>query len=494
MKPWFYDPAEVAAVDALVARLVEDGREPTSDELNLLSKTRAIDIGMFGRMLADAHSFDTDAAVQVAHAFTVHAAQVEEDYYTAMDDATDDRLDFFAAADGLSGERTRDDAGASHLDTAEFGAGTFYLYVCVDAASLVRNVGSADLARSAIQTLAEAAATVAPAASRTATPRAPTLATSWPRQATANRARSCLPSLSPSRAATRSPPPSRRSPRLVAGWTAPTTAATAWPPKPWMSTRAKARSARSSTSSPPTSPRLPMPNPFLLLTLAGPMAAWGDVAVGESRPAYARPSKSGVFGLVAAALGLARDDENGHRALRQGTGFAVWPTVPGHLLLDYHTAQAPTGKAGRGLSTRRAELAHPTLNTTLSTRAYRTDARAVVALWTRADVGWSLGDIQEALRTPAYPLYLGRRACPPSEPLDPRIVHTESLPDAFAAYQASSVGYTATRPPARVAFSDPGAPGLPSDLDAVTRRDDPIHRGRRAFADRLEVRFDVPRQ
>ena len=158
----FYDPAEVAAVDSLVATLAKDDREPTPDELNLLSKTRAVDIGMFGRMLADAHSFDTDAAVQVAHAFTVHAAQVEEDYYTAMDDATDDRLDFFAAADGLSSDRTRDDAGASHLDTAEFGAGTFYLYVCVDAASLARNVGGADLARTAVRTLTEAAATVAP--------------------------------------------------------------------------------------------------------------------------------------------------------------------------------------------------------------------------------------------------------------------------------------------------------------------------------------------
>ena len=236
-----------------------------------------------------------------------------------------------------------------------------------------------------------------------------------------------------------------------------------------------------------------MPSPFLLLTLAGPMAAWGDVAVGESRPAYSRPSKSGVLGLIAAALGLARDDDAGHHALREGTGFAVWPTAPGRLLLDYHTAQVPTGTAGRGLPTRRDELAHPAVNTTLSTRAYRTDARAVVALWTRPDARWSLSEIQDALRTPVYPLYLGRRACPPSEPLDPQVLSAESPADAFAAYEASRVAQT-DDPSARAAFSDPDAPGLPDSLDTTTRRDDPVHRGRRAFADRREVRFDVPRR
>lgn len=159
----FYDPAEIEAVDTLVATLAAEKREPTADELGLLSRTRAVDIGMFGRMLADSPGRNTEAAVQVAHAFTVHEAQVEEDYYTAMDDASDDRLDFFAAADTLSRARTRDDAGAAHLDTNEFGAGLFYLYVCIDAASLVDNLGGdTDLARLAARTLTEAAATVAP--------------------------------------------------------------------------------------------------------------------------------------------------------------------------------------------------------------------------------------------------------------------------------------------------------------------------------------------
>lgn len=158
----FYDPDEIQRVDALVATLIEEDREPTDDETNLLSKTRAVDIGMFGRMLADSSRFNTDAAVQVAHAITVHEVKVEDDFYSAMDDASDQRLDFFSAADHLGRERLREHAGAGHIDTSEFGAGVFYLYICIDAVGLANNLGDAELARAAARVLTEAAATVAP--------------------------------------------------------------------------------------------------------------------------------------------------------------------------------------------------------------------------------------------------------------------------------------------------------------------------------------------
>src|SRR5690606_26157733 len=72
------------------------------------------------------------------------------------------RLDFFAAADALSKTRERTDAGAAHIDENEFGAGVFYLYLCVNAAQLADTLGDADLARKALRALVEAAATVAP--------------------------------------------------------------------------------------------------------------------------------------------------------------------------------------------------------------------------------------------------------------------------------------------------------------------------------------------
>ena len=85
----------------------------------------AVDIAMFGRMLADNPDFNRDAAVQVAHAFTTNAVEIEDDYYTAVDDL-----------------KTKDeDAGAGFVGEAGFGAGVYYLYVCVDRELLVKNLG-----------------------------------------------------------------------------------------------------------------------------------------------------------------------------------------------------------------------------------------------------------------------------------------------------------------------------------------------------------------
>ena len=107
----------------------------------------AVDIAMFGRMLADDPEFNREAAVQVAHAITTHRAVVEDDYYTAVDDL----------------KRPSEDAGAGFVGEAGFGAGLFYLYACVNRDLLVRNLGGdEDLARAGIAALVEAAATVAP--------------------------------------------------------------------------------------------------------------------------------------------------------------------------------------------------------------------------------------------------------------------------------------------------------------------------------------------
>jgi CRISPR system Cascade subunit CasC len=107
----------------------------------------AADIAMFGRMLADNPEFNREAAVQVAHAITTHRVAVEDDYYTAVDDL----------------KTPAEDAGAGFLGEAGFGAGVFYLYICIDQALLRHNLGgNAALAATATRALVEAAATVAP--------------------------------------------------------------------------------------------------------------------------------------------------------------------------------------------------------------------------------------------------------------------------------------------------------------------------------------------
>ena len=106
---------------------------------------------MFGRMLADTPDFNREAAVAVAHAFTTHRVVVEDDYYTAVDDL----------------KRASEDAGAGFVGEAGFGAGVFYLYICVDRDLLLRNLGGdTELAATAIAALVEAAAKVGPSGKR----------------------------------------------------------------------------------------------------------------------------------------------------------------------------------------------------------------------------------------------------------------------------------------------------------------------------------------
>ncbi len=117
--------------------------------LVLTRKPRAADIAMFGRMLADNPSYNVEAAVQVAHAFTTHRVAVEDDYYTAVDD--------------LKAEREEADRGAGFIGVQEFGSGLFYLYICIDTGLLVDNLaGDRALAADAVEALVTTAATVSP--------------------------------------------------------------------------------------------------------------------------------------------------------------------------------------------------------------------------------------------------------------------------------------------------------------------------------------------
>ena len=114
-------------------------------EALLVKESTAVDIALFGRMLAAVPAFNFEAAVQVAHAVTVHKAAVEDDYFSAVDDLN------------------RDDKGAGHIGERGFGAGLFYQYVCVDRELLDKNLGGdTALAKRALGALLHAMTKVAP--------------------------------------------------------------------------------------------------------------------------------------------------------------------------------------------------------------------------------------------------------------------------------------------------------------------------------------------
>lgn len=75
-------PDEWDAVMTLADTLAVEGREPADDELNLLrADAKAVDIALFGRMLASSPAFNIEAAVQVAHAFTVNPVKIDDDFF-----------------------------------------------------------------------------------------------------------------------------------------------------------------------------------------------------------------------------------------------------------------------------------------------------------------------------------------------------------------------------------------------------------------------------
>ncbi len=145
----FISPQERDAALALADRLLAgEAVAPQAEDLLRRSDT-AVDLAMFGRMLAADPDYNREAAVQVAHAFTTHAVPIEDDFYTAVDDL----------------KKPSEDAGAGFVGEAGFGSGVFYLYICIDRALLLRNLGGSDnaaLAATAIAALVEACATVSP--------------------------------------------------------------------------------------------------------------------------------------------------------------------------------------------------------------------------------------------------------------------------------------------------------------------------------------------
>jgi CRISPR system Cascade subunit CasD len=135
----------------------------------------------------------------------------------------------------------------------------------------------------------------------------------------------------------------------------------------------------------------------LLLQLAGPMQSWGFRSRFDNRDTGLEPTRSGVIGLLCAAQGRGRDtDLREFERLRMG----VRVDAPGHVAFDYHTAQP----VWRGSTA-----------TTVSERYYLADARFLVGLQSD-DVSW-LQNLEAALRTPVWSLFLGRKSFLPSLPV-----------------------------------------------------------------------------
>jgi len=166
---------------------------------------------------------------------------------------------------------------------------------------------------------------------------------------------------------------------------------------------------------------------YLTYGIYAPIGSMGAVAVASKRVGWDRPARSAMLGMIGAALGIERDDENAIQTLEQETGLAMLIVRPGTPFEDFHTTQVPSGKGN--WRTRAEELAavKGKDNPIVSWREYRSDVALLATVWHRTDTPrFPLVRIAEALEHPHFVLYLGRKACPLGLPLAPRIVEAET--------------------------------------------------------------------
>lgn len=145
-----YDRLTDIAVDAL-------GQDDPVGAIKAQKKTikqivtddKAIDVALFGRMVADDTDLNVDAAAQVAHAISVQAVDTESDFFTAVDDVKNDSDE-------------EGDAGAAMIGQVEFNAATYYRYANVDANRLYDTLGDVDVTAKAVAVFVRAFLTSMP--------------------------------------------------------------------------------------------------------------------------------------------------------------------------------------------------------------------------------------------------------------------------------------------------------------------------------------------
>ena len=131
----------------------------------------------------------------------------------------------------------------------------------------------------------------------------------------------------------------------------------------------------------------------LFLWLEGPMQSWGEKARWSRRDSATEPTKSGVVGLLACSFGL--DQDTDIRELSQNLHIGVRCDQPGTLIKDYQTIEGPWG-------------------TQLSDRYYLHDSRFLIAI--QSDKTDIIEKLANAIQNPIWPIFLGRKSCPPSRP------------------------------------------------------------------------------
>ncbi|MDO4671130.1 MAG: type I-E CRISPR-associated protein Cas5/CasD [Aerococcus sp.] len=162
----------------------------------------------------------------------------------------------------------------------------------------------------------------------------------------------------------------------------------------------------------------------LLLRLAAPMQSYGLASKYEQRMTESLPTKSAVIGMIAAAFGWSREHDLSE--LTDYLRFGVRVDHPGQIEVDFHTAIRSYYEEGKtGITLKRGTRKEDKY---ITYRYYLHDAKFTVGLEGEEEL---LKKIRTALMHPYYPLFLGRRSCPPAEPMHPELVPDMDLVSAL---------------------------------------------------------------
>ncbi len=151
----------------------------------------------------------------------------------------------------------------------------------------------------------------------------------------------------------------------------------------------------------------------VFLRLEGPLQAWGDNSKFVIRRTVDAPTKSGVLGLVCSAMGWSRRESREHLRDLNTLALGVRIDRSGTLWWDYHTVGASCGVlTAQGIVKKTASTGE--FETLISRREYLCDASFLVVLQGDTEL---IQTVVRALEYPKWPLFLGRKACPPSVPI-----------------------------------------------------------------------------
>lgn len=170
---------------------------------------------------------------------------------------------------------------------------------------------------------------------------------------------------------------------------------------------------------------------YLILKLQGVMQAWGEHTFEGLRPSTNFPTRSALTGLLAACLGIDRNDRQQQQALANSFLYAVRQDETEHSVIkmtDYHTVK----------DAREDYVGLKSHDTIITQREYLLDAAFTLAIWNTEGAEYSLEQLKAAVCQPRYTPFLGRRSCPITRPLYASLVQAVNSDEALKLIEPAS--------------------------------------------------------